>query len=126
MQIPNKEITTSEEYVDFVEKFITLLDKQMTRAESEIGDQLGLMSVLSSMPALISLVNTVGYLRGQDGMFINIRPTTENQSTLYEYEDHFEARLKKLIEVVLESNLSAEYKKRLNMYFVQARTLDFS
>jgi hypothetical protein len=126
MEIPNNVITTEEEYVDFVEKFVTLLDKQFTQAESRINDENDILGSINSLPALISLVNTVGYLRGQDGMFLNIRPSVDSQQTLYEYEDHFEARLKSLIVAVMQSNLHGEYKKRLTTYFVEARTPDLN
>jgi hypothetical protein len=74
------------------------------------------------MPALISLVNTVGYLRGRDGVFLNIRPQTEDQAEFYKYEDQFEKRLDKLIDVIMDSDEKDFYKERLESYLVKSRT----
>lgn len=74
------------------------------------------------MPAIISLVNTVGYLRGQDGMFLDIRPRTENQGEFYKYEDQFETRLDKLIDILMDSDEKDFYIERLESYLIKSRT----
>lgn len=74
------------------------------------------------MPAIISLVNTVGYLRGQDGMFLDIRPRTENQNEFYGYEDLFEKRLNKLIDILMDSDEKDFYQERLESYLIKSRT----
>ena len=76
------------------------------------------------MMALIALVNTVGYLRGQGGMFLDIRPMTSHQKQLYAYEDMFEVRLNRLIGIILNSEVNEFYKERLDAYFIKARTHD--
>lgn len=115
------EITTPGKYVDFVQKFVTLLDKQLAYFEENLKED-NLHNIASSMPALISLVNTVGYLREQDGMFLDIRPRTDNQKDFYEYEYAFEMRLNKLIETVLDSKEKDYYISRLTSYMVESRT----
>jgi hypothetical protein len=122
MEIPYKEFSSEAEYMDFVEKFASLLDRQMRSFEHQVITESGLQNVTSAMPALISLVNTMGYLRGQDGIFLDIRPSTSQQSTLYAYEDFFEARLSKLIETIMQSELKESYKQRLDGYFVKSRS----
>lgn len=122
MEITKNKITTADEYIDFVRKFTTLLDEQMTHHEKENLDDNELLNLATGLPALISLVNTVGYLRGQDGMFLGIRPRTDSQQELYALEDEFENRLKKLIDAVMKSNQKDLYLDRLNTYFIKARS----
>jgi len=122
MEITKHTITTADEYVDFVRKFVTLVDEQLRFYEKEnIGDG-ELLGLATQMPALISLVNTVGYLRGQDGMFLDIRPSTDKQQEFYALEDEFEHRLKKLIDTVMNSNQKDIYLDRLHTYFIKARS----
>lgn len=78
---------------------------------------------VSSMPALISLVNSIGYLRGQDGMFTTFRPLdSEMQRNLYKNEDQFETRLQKLIDAIRDSQYADAYQNRLHEYFIKARS----
>lgn len=123
MEITKNKITTADEYIDFVRKFTTLLDEQMTHHEKENLDDNELLNLATGLPALISLVNTVGYLRGQDGIFLDIRPRTDSQHELYALEDGFENRLKKLIDSIMKSNQKDFYLDRLNTYFIKARSL---
>lgn len=115
-------INNQEDYLNFFNKYITLLDRQLKIAEENIENEVEIYSIIEMMPALISLVNTVGYLRGQDGMFLNIRPRTDKQDELYKYEDLFEKRLKKLIDTIMQSKGKDYYLKRLQQYFVDYRT----
>ena len=122
MDLPNNKIVSEKDYMDFVEKFVTLLNMQLEIFEQKTIDKDDLINLVQSMPALISLVNTVGYLRGQGGMFLEIRSVTASQKQLYSHEDMFEARLNKLIDVVLNSEVEDIYKERLDTYFLKART----
>ena len=122
MERNNKIIESSEAYTEFVRAFATLLDQQLTIAEGYASSKEGVHDLIQQMPALISLVNTVGYLRGQDGMFLDVRPRTENQKEFYEYEDLFEKRLGVLIDFVLSSDEKEYFRERLESYFVKART----
>lgn len=124
--VENKKIMESaEEYTEFVRAFATLLDQQLTLLEGYAKSKEGAHDLIQQMPALISLVNTVGYLRGQDGMFLDIRPRTENQKEFYGYEDLFEKRLGALIDFVLSSDEKEYYRERLESYFVKARTKSY-
>lgn len=125
MERNNKIIESSEAYTEFVRAFATLLDQQLTLLEGYTKNKEGAHDLIQQMPAIISLVNTVGYLRGQDGMFLDIRPRTENQKEFYEYEDLFEKRLGVLIDFLLNSEEKAYYQERLESYFVKARTKSF-
>ena len=122
MDINQKHIKTAEEYINFVREFVTLLDRQISVWEERARNKEELHELACQMPAIISLVNTVGYLRGQDGMFLDIRPRTENQKELYKYEDLFEKRLKKLIDILISSDEKQYYQNRLDSYFVKSRT----
>ena len=120
-----RKIESGEAYTEFVRAFATLLDQQLTLLEGYMNGKEGAHNLIQQMPALISLVNTIGYLRGQDGMFLDIRPSTENQKEFYEYEDLFEKRLSTLIDFILNSDEKEYYRERLESYFVKARTKSF-
>lgn len=125
IEINKKMIESPEAYTEFVRAFATLLDQQLTLLEGYVNEKEGAHNLIQQMPAMISLVNTVGYLRGQDGMFLDIRPSTENQKEFYEYEDLFEKRLSTLIDFILTSDEKEYYLERLESYFVKARTKSF-
>ena len=88
--LPPQPFSSAEEYTDFVRKFVALLDQQFQEYEQcakNLKDSNDLYRLAVVMPALICLVNTVGYLRWQDDMFLKIRPRTNNQKEFYNYED---------------------------------------
>lgn len=110
------------DYLAFVDTFCALLDSQLLEFEAQAQDPSQLHSIMFRLPALISLVNTVGYLRGQDDLFLNVRPMTDNQQHLYELEQQFETRLGALIQLVLDSHLRDQYIERLQQYYVTTRS----
>lgn len=122
MSIQIQKLSDGEEYIKFVRQFITLFDEQLRVFEARERNAENIQDLVRQMPALISLVNTVGYLRGQDGVFLSIRPRTENQSELYEYEDFFEKRLNALIDIIMDSEQKDFYVEKLESYFVKVRT----
>ena len=122
MDIKKQRLVTDNEYTKFVREFVTILDEQLSVWEDRAKNKEGLHDLARQMPAIISLVNTVGYLRGQDGMFFDIRPHTENQSEFYGYEDLFEKRLDQLIDILMDSDEKDYYKERLESYLIKSRT----
>lgn len=123
--VPNRQITNTDEWQTFVEQFVTLLDKEMSKHEEKIKEPSYAVDLVHVMPALISMVNTIGYLRGQDGMIAsdmdpNIRIPLTNK--IREYENHFEERLDKLIDIILKSDQKEYYEQRLDSYFTKCRT----
>jgi hypothetical protein len=113
------------EYIDMVERFSGLVDKEMKKTESEENPG-RIHAIALRLPALISLVNTIGYLRGQDGVFLNIRPEDMHgsgiQGYLYKNEDEFEKRLQNLIDEVGTSEEANFYRETLERYYITART----
>jgi hypothetical protein len=124
MEIQKKHIKTDKEYTDFVRSFVTLLDEQFNYWEKQTveGKRDDLHYLARQMPALISLVNTMGYLRGQDAMFLDIRPHTEHQQEFYQYEYAFEERMKKFIDMLMASEEKDYYIERLDSYLIKTRT----
>ncbi len=122
MEIQKKQLSTADEYTKFVREFVTLLDEQLSVWEDRAKNKENLHELARQMPAIISLVNTIGYLRGQDGMFLDIRPRTQNQSEFYGYEDQFEKRLDQLIDILMDSDEKDFYKERLESYLIKSRT----
>jgi hypothetical protein len=123
MAINFKAVETKEEYLNLVEKFSFLVDSELKLTEGYIESHNN-DSIISSLPKLISLANTIGYLRGQDNAFIDVRPQGMGiQDDLYQNEDNFEARLNKIIDYIV-ANDKEGYTNRLNQYFIKARKVD--
>jgi hypothetical protein len=122
IDIKKKELSTGKDYTTFVREFVTLLNKEFNIWEERVKNQEKLHELANKMPALISMVNTVGYLRGQDNIFVDIRPYTKNQGEFYNYEDLFEKRLQKLINALSSSKEENRYQERLQKYFIETRT----
>ncbi len=106
-------------YISLFENFTSLVNQQFTQFEDENKE---IHEIAKGLPALISLVNTIGYLRGQDGVFLNFRPQTDQQTRFYKVEDEYEARLEKIIQKVMNSTEKAFYEQNLHSYFCQTRT----
>lgn len=122
MKITPSKVTTSDDYITLVEHFSGLVYEEFRLAGADLR-QGRIHEVARILPAFISLVNTIGYLRGQDGVFIEVRPQTPKyQDALYANELRFEAQLEDFIDTVLASSEASYYKDRLREYFVDART----
>ncbi len=115
--------SSGEEYVAFVEKYCSLLNEQLLIYEERVKNPSRISSVVNQLPPLIALVETVGYLRGQDGLFLYLRPSTNEQKRFYSLEAEFEARLQKLIQTVLRSDFKDDYLQQLQAHFEYARTV---
>lgn len=122
MPISFKSINTEEEYKDFVEQFYFLADKELQRAEElKIkGEHYKLALVLAK---IISIVNTVGYLRGQDNVFLDFRPHVSFQKELYQVEDEFEKRLYQLIDYIKTTESREVCKSMVEEYYLKNRKL---
>ncbi|GEM_PF-837311 len=124
----SKPVETAEEYIDLLQKFYGLVSSELNDAErilivqKDRPDPAGMEELARHMPVLISLVNCIGYLRGQDGAFPRRPRTPEEQSKLYDLEDNAEKFLKKLIDAVMDSPAKQLYIDRLTSYFVKARS----
>lgn len=116
-------LKTAEEYKDLVSKYSWLVDSELIKIETVIKEHPDQANI-EALPKLISLVNVVGYLRGQDGAFLDIRPdeVTEYQRELYDNEDAFESRLREIIKTICVDPKNIErYKAVLDRYFLKAR-----
>lgn len=109
-------------YMDLVEKFCILADLEISRWEKIMASGKHDSELATAMPALISIVNTIGYLRGQDGMFDDSRSPGVDNKKLYQYEDAFEKRLRNLINYIKNSKMKDWYIQRLTDYFIKARS----
>jgi hypothetical protein len=80
--------------------------------------------VLQRLPGMISIVNTIAYLRGQDGFFLDERPAgvTDFQKELYGLEATGEKFLDYITrEICNDPAQISKLRARLMEYFVQAR-----
>jgi hypothetical protein len=120
-----KDIKTADEYKDLVEKYSWLVDSELKKVEQNIREHPANLDVnIESLPKLISLVNVIGYLRGQGNAFIEVRPdgVAEFQRELYDNEDAFEGRLREIIKAICVDTIYLEkYKAVLDRYFLKAR-----
>ncbi|MBP9864492.1 hypothetical protein KBC54_03530 [Patescibacteria group bacterium] len=113
----------SSDYLSFAKSYYSLVSFALDQAE-EMLDKKDLEWLISRMPGIISMVNSVGYLRGQDGFFLDNRPQplSEIQKELYGMEDEVESRLQKLTDAMSDSEVSDAYLERLTQYFIRARS----
>ena len=122
------EIKTADVYKDLIGKYSWLVDSELQKIERGIKEHPDNLDMcIGSLPKIISLVNVVGYLRGQDNAFIDVRPdrVAEYQRELYDNEDMFENRLHKIIKVICaDSKYMERYKAVLDRYFLKARLID--
>lgn len=113
---------TAEEYIELAKRIAWLVDTELLETENKMSE--GRFDlVISKLPKLISMVNMVGYLRGQDGTFLDARPSVgEHQSELYALEDACEARLRKLITYVCTNeNRAKATEARIREYYLTDR-----
>ncbi len=113
------------EYIEMVERFSGLVDEEMKKVESEQGlDRVHAIAL--RLPALISLVNAIGYFRGEDGVFLDIPSgrifSSGTRGSLYKNQDVFEKRLGDLIHEVMASHEADGYIKNLERYYIASRT----
>lgn len=121
---------TGEEYMSVARNFSSLTDATLATVEA-ISEPGKTHEIALRLPMLISLVNTVGYFRGDDGGFYDVRPkdmigNRDMQSELYARQDAFESRLQVLIDEVLASKEADFYREKLKEYFVKSRSASFS
>lgn len=119
-------IKTATEYKNLVSMYSWLVDSELGKVEKIASEHPERIPV-ESIPKLISLVNVVGYLRGQDNAFIDVRPdeVSDFQKELYANEDAFEARLRKLIEVAcLDEQGKKKCQALLEQYYIKARLIN--
>lgn len=117
-------IQASAEYLALAQSFFALVENECLRMKLDAQTH-GADAVIHQMPALISLVNCVGYLRGQDGMFRHEHPASvgDTQKLLYHMEERVETMLGEIIELILASeSTKKQYIERLMNYFVRSRT----
>jgi hypothetical protein len=119
------DIKVAANYKDLVSKYSWLVDSELRKVELNIKEHpVNLDMNIESLPKLISLVNVIGYLRGQDNAFIEIRPNgvVEYQSELYNNEYAFERRLSDIIKTICADPKNLDrFKITLGHYFVEAR-----
>ncbi len=122
-----KKIVPNEAYRELSFNLNVLVDNTFNEAEKLVSEA-DYDGIIGRMPALISLTNTIGYLRGQHNLFLDSRekdPTGELTRILRRMEDSFEKRLDALITIIMESSNSEhaqKYKAKLELYFVKVRT----
>ena len=120
MSIEFKKIETVKVYMDLVEKLSYLTDNALKKLEKQVEEK-DIWSASHFIPEVISLVNTIAYLRGDSAIFLEYRPDglEEFQRDLYRNEDVFIARLYKLIEIISESEKDRKiYKNALKEYYI--------
>jgi hypothetical protein len=122
MKLELRKMQDENEYKEFVERYYYLADGELRDAESfRARDDHHEVALL--LPQLISIVNIVGYLRGQDNRFVTLRPSTGFQSALYEKESEFERRLRALIDFVKATASAALLLESIREYYLKNRGL---
>lgn len=114
---------SAEEYIQFSDTFYRLVVIELDNAESYVAEK-NLSGLVVKMRKLISMVNCVGYFRGQEGGFADPRPegVSAQQGKLYTQEGECENRLQALIDILCASDQADEYRESLKEYYLQQRT----
>ena len=123
MSFSPKKFNTEEEYKIFFEHSIFLADGELQKLESlkENNDHHALALALAKN---ISSVNFIGYLRGEDNMFVDSRPHVGFQNDLYKIEDEFEKRLWVLIDYIKTTESKDLAQWQLTEYYLKHRGFD--
>lgn len=118
-----EELFSKDQYMNFVSTFVQLLDRELTKRENILREEKDYTTVIAKMPALISLVNTIAYLRGQDNMFVSVQSQIKDHKKLYAYESFFEKKLQTIIETLISlPDIQASYRNKLEEYFITFRS----
>ncbi len=115
-----KEFTSQDEYKEFVEHTIFLVDSELKKLEI-LKDQNDHHTLALTLAKNISAVNFISYLRGEDNMFVDVRPHVDFQKDLYATEDEFEKRLRDLIDYVKTTESKDLVKWQLTEYYLKQR-----
>lgn len=104
-------------YKFLVESYYYLVDMELKKAESRMqnGEHESLSFLL---PRVMCAVNTIGYLRGQDNVFIDFRPPVSFQRDLYAIEDECNKRLMALLDYIATTQSNQLFIEEKRKYFL--------
>lgn len=119
-----QKFNSADEYKKFVEHAVFLVDGELKKLEilKENNDHHAIALALAKN---VSAVNFIGYLRGQDNMFVESRLHVDFQKDLYKMEDELEKRLWVLIDYVKTSESKDLAEWQLNEYYLKHRGFNF-
>ena len=107
---------TSDEYYKLVEKLNNLINNEFDKnlnSKDNIDEYF-----VDRIVYLISLVNTIAYLRGDNNFFIQNREiNSDDQEKFYKFENELNNKLREKIQIILESNLKEYYLKKIKTYY---------
>ncbi|MBP7774747.1 hypothetical protein KA078_03070 [Candidatus Woesebacteria bacterium] len=103
-------------YIFLVESYYYLVDMELKKAESRMqnGEHESLSFLL---PRVMCAVNTIGYLRGQDNIFVDFRPPVSFQRDLYAIEGECERRLSTLLNYIATTQSNQLFIEEKHKYF---------
>jgi hypothetical protein len=113
-----------ESYIATAEAITALTGAALSDLEAS-RDRGDLGSTARGLPPVVSLVNVVGYMRGQGGVLLSHRPAgvQDHQAALYAAEDAAEKRLWALIDAVCADPESrVAYLASMREYYLIHRT----
>jgi hypothetical protein len=116
-------------YVTFQKTFYSLLLQEIKKLEQlDVNVELDMLALAHNLPRIVSLVNSLGLIRGQDNYFVDFREISNTyfQKEMYINEQEMEERLNKLIDKVLQSKASERYKIEMYKYFTEFRKAKLS
>jgi hypothetical protein len=132
------------QYLEMVARLSFLIDCEISAGEDKtmLIDQAPKKEVEEIcwlVPRLISMSNTMGFLRGQDNRFTNFRPdgiTPDEQNDLYADADFVQQRVQDIIIKLIEAGYKLQLTKAMQKYYmdywlesanasVNNRTMDF-
>ena len=120
-------ITSEEQYIEMVKQYSYLADYSLSLIEAEIQNSVSPQELINNLLKLISLVNVIGYFRGQDGVLMDFQSLrTNSMSWLRQNEDEFENRLWSIIDYVKADEIAAkQYRAKMLDYYLKNRGIEF-
>ena len=110
-------------FMEMVSYFVNLVDEELSLLEQEVFYNEN--KYINKISWVISLVNTIWYLRWQDSFFSNIIRAPYSDE-LYKIEDFFEERLHNITSYLAKSEkYESIYKSKIRDYFYFSRTGNF-
>ena len=126
--MPAKPDLSNDDFVQMVDTFSQYLNYALSCTEEDLQNG-NRHRVISNMPSLISIGNTMGYFRGEDSPLKHeqgVLPPSEFRRIAATSESDFEKRVFSIITAIMESNMSDEHILNLFRYFTVARSVGYA
>ena len=115
-------ISDAQDYLDTLGKLAFLIDEALRPIEIMIDgtpEDIDEEFLIVRLPAFVSLINTIGYLRGAESILVDARPPglMEYQKQMLDTEIALEARLSRIFEFFTARGMGDRLRNQLGEYY---------